>query len=163
MYNVWPRPENTWEEGVKVGFSSKRYYFSRGDAVNLEPIAPANWQRNTETRGLNRLTFWTIPIPKIVLYPKCYQFRIKKALSFCCCFLQHFCKHMPSKESSNRTKKFTPFIISFNELYIHEIWNIFNELGMNTQIFPKIIQFTMYLNSFMFFIRLGNIYIISSR
>lgn len=70
---------------------------------------------------------------------------------------------MPSEESSNRTKKFTPFIIRFNELYIHEIRNIFNELGMNTQIFPKIIQFTIYLNSFMFFIRLGNIYIISSR
>lgn len=55
MYD--PGRKNTWEEGVKVGFSSKRYHFSRGDAVNPEPIAPANWQKNTETRGLNRLTF----------------------------------------------------------------------------------------------------------
>jgi len=57
VYNVYPGRKNTWKEGVKVGFSSKRYHFSRDDAVHPEPIAPANWQRNTETRGLNRLTF----------------------------------------------------------------------------------------------------------
>jgi hypothetical protein len=70
---------------------------------------------------------------------------------------------MPSEENSNRTKKFTPFRINFNELYIHEIRNIFNELGMSTQIFSKIIQFTIYLNSSIFSTRLGNVYIISYR
>lgn len=70
---------------------------------------------------------------------------------------------MLSEENSNHTKKFISFIISFNELYIYEIRNIFNELGMNTQIFSKIIQFTIYIylysNSFIFSIILRKLYI----
>jgi hypothetical protein len=41
---------------LKAGFSSKRYQLSREEDVNMEPIAPANWQIITETRSLKIFT-----------------------------------------------------------------------------------------------------------
>jgi hypothetical protein len=34
--------KKTQDGGLKVGFSSKKYQPSREDAVNMEPITPAN-------------------------------------------------------------------------------------------------------------------------
>jgi len=45
---------------VKVGFSNGKYHFSRDDAVNIEPIAPANWQSSTQTKNLKRFTLFAI-------------------------------------------------------------------------------------------------------
>jgi hypothetical protein len=43
--------------GLKAGFSNKINQFSRDEAVNAEPIAPASWQSNTEARSLKEFTF----------------------------------------------------------------------------------------------------------
>jgi hypothetical protein len=65
---------------VKVGFSNKKYQFPRDDAVNTEPIAPANWQNNTEARSLKGLTLFTISDLEVVCIPIGINVRIEKKL-----------------------------------------------------------------------------------
>jgi hypothetical protein len=65
----------------KGWFFNKKYQFSRDD-VNIEPIAPTNWQNNTETKSLKikSLNIFTLHhiIPKIICVPICINVSTEK-------------------------------------------------------------------------------------
>lgn len=118
MYKHNQTGKKIQEGGVKDGFSRKRYQFSTEGAVNIEPIAPANWPSNAEARSFKKLTLLTISYLGIILYSNRINSRIEKTFSLYSCLLQHFCKvYTAKRKRSNRAKKFTPFRMSFNELY----------------------------------------------
>jgi len=52
VYSRVQTGKKTHEGGLKTGFASRIYQSLREEAVNTEPTAPANWQRNKETRSL---------------------------------------------------------------------------------------------------------------